>query len=41
VCSPGCPGIYYVDQAGLELRDLPAEIKGMYHHCLTKPFFRF
>ena len=21
---PGCPGTYYVDQAGLELSDLPA-----------------
>jgi hypothetical protein len=24
LCSPGCPGIHSVDQAGLELRDLPA-----------------
>jgi hypothetical protein len=22
--SPGCPGTYFVDQAGLELRKLPA-----------------
>jgi hypothetical protein len=22
--SPGCPGIHFVDQAGLELRNLPA-----------------
>jgi hypothetical protein len=22
--SPGCPGTYFVDQAGLELRNLPA-----------------
>jgi hypothetical protein len=24
LCSPGCPGIHCVDQAGLELRNLPA-----------------
>jgi hypothetical protein len=24
MCSPGCSGTHYVDQAGLELRDLPA-----------------
>ena len=24
LCSPGCPGTYSVDQAGLELRDMPA-----------------
>jgi hypothetical protein len=24
VCSPGCPGTHFVDQAGLELRNLPA-----------------
>jgi hypothetical protein len=24
LCSPGCPGTHPVDQAGLELRDLPA-----------------
>jgi hypothetical protein len=24
LCSPGCPGIYSVDQAGLKLRNLPA-----------------
>jgi hypothetical protein len=23
-CSPGCPGTHFVDQAGLELRNLPA-----------------
>jgi hypothetical protein len=23
LCSPGCPGAHSVDQAGLELRDLP------------------
>jgi hypothetical protein len=24
LCSPGCPGTHFVDQAGLDLRDLPA-----------------
>jgi hypothetical protein len=24
LCSPGCPGTHAVDQAGLELRNLPA-----------------
>jgi hypothetical protein len=24
LCSPGCPGTHFVDQAGLELRNLPA-----------------
>jgi hypothetical protein len=24
LCSPGCPGTHSIDQAGLELRDLPA-----------------
>jgi hypothetical protein len=24
LCSPGCPGTHFVDQAGLELRDPPA-----------------
>jgi hypothetical protein len=24
LCSPGCPGTHIVDQAGLELRNLPA-----------------
>jgi hypothetical protein len=23
-CSPGCPGTHFIDQAGLELRNLPA-----------------
>jgi hypothetical protein len=31
--SPGCPGAHFVDQAGLELRNLPcAGIKGVRHH---------
>jgi hypothetical protein len=38
LCSPGCPGIHSVDQAGLELRNLPAPAsrvlgsKGVRHH---------
>jgi hypothetical protein len=24
LCIPGCPGTHFVDQAGLELRNLPA-----------------
>ena len=28
LCSPGCPGIHSVDQAGLELRNLPASTPG-------------
>jgi hypothetical protein len=24
LCSPGCPGSHFVDQAGLKLRNLPA-----------------
>jgi hypothetical protein len=26
LCSPGCPGTHSVDQAGLELRNLPASV---------------
>jgi hypothetical protein len=42
--SPGCPGTHFVDQAGLELRNLPASasqvgIKGMRHHCLAEKSF--
>jgi hypothetical protein len=38
LCSPGCPGTDFVDQAGLELRNLPASascagIKGVRHHA--------
>jgi hypothetical protein len=41
--SPGCPRICSVDQAILELRDLPASssqvlIKGACHHCLAQNF---
>jgi hypothetical protein len=41
LCNPDCPGIPYVDQAGLELRDLTAfaslstGTKGMRQHCLA------
>ena len=37
--SPGCPGTHSVDQAGLELRNLPASasqsagITGVCYHC--------
>jgi hypothetical protein len=27
--SPGCPGTHFVDQAGLELRNLPASASGV------------
>jgi hypothetical protein len=27
LCSPGCPGTHFVDQAGLELRNPPAELE--------------
>ena len=39
LCSPGCPGTHSLDQAGLELRNLPASVSqsagitGMCHHC--------
>jgi hypothetical protein len=28
--SPGCPGIHFVDQAGLELRNLPVSALGSF-----------
>ena len=40
--SPDCPGTHSVDQAGLELRNLPASasqnagITGMCYHCPAK-----
>jgi hypothetical protein len=37
--SPGCPGTHFVDQAGLELRDLPAsasQVLGL-KVCATTP----
>jgi hypothetical protein len=33
LCSHGCPGTHFVDQADIELRNLPAGIKGMHHHA--------
>jgi hypothetical protein len=47
LCSPGCPGTHFVDQAGLELRNPPASasqvlgLKACMHHerCFNKPKF--
>jgi hypothetical protein len=39
--SPGCPGTHFVDQAGLELRNLPASasrVLGL-KVCATTPSF--
>jgi hypothetical protein len=39
LCSPGCPGTHFVDQAGLELRNLPAsasQVLGL-KACATTP----
>jgi hypothetical protein len=39
LCSPGCPGTHFVDQAGLELRKLPAsacQVLGL-KACATTP----
>ena len=39
LCSPGCPGIHFVDQAGLELRNPPASasrVLGL-KACATTP----
>ena len=37
--SPGCPGTHFVDQAGLELRNLPASASGVLglKACATTP----
>jgi hypothetical protein len=43
LCSPGCPGTYSVDQAGLELRNSPAsasQVLGL-KACATTPGFLF
>jgi hypothetical protein len=40
--SPGCPGTHFVDQAGLELRNLPAsasQVLGL-KACTTTPSMR-
>jgi hypothetical protein len=39
LCSPGCPGTHSVDQAGFELRNLPAsasQVLGL-KACATMP----
>jgi hypothetical protein len=39
LCSPGCPGTHFVDQAGLELRNSPASasrVLGL-KACATTP----
>jgi hypothetical protein len=36
LCSPGCPGAHSVDQAGLELRNLPASASRL-KACATTP----
>jgi hypothetical protein len=39
LCSPGCPGAHFVDQAGLELRNSPAsasQVLGL-KACATTP----
>jgi hypothetical protein len=39
LCSPGCPRTHFVDQAGLELRNLPAsasQVLGL-KACATMP----
>jgi hypothetical protein len=42
LCSPGCPGTHFVDQAGLELRNPPASasVLGL-KACATTPGFTF
>jgi hypothetical protein len=43
LCSPGCPGTHFVDQAGLELRNPPASasrVLGL-KACATTPGFFF
>jgi hypothetical protein len=39
LCSPDCPGTHFVDQAGLELRNLPASASRMLglKACTTTP----
>jgi hypothetical protein len=39
LCSLGCPRTHFVDQAGLELRNLPASASQMLglKACTTKP----
>jgi hypothetical protein len=39
LCIPGCPGTHFVDQASLELRDLPASASQVLElkACSTTP----
>jgi hypothetical protein len=39
LCSPGCPGTHFVDQAGLELRNPPASASRVLGSkaCATTP----
>ena len=45
LCSPGCPGTHFVDQAGLELRNSPASASASASRvlglkaCATMPSF--
>jgi hypothetical protein len=44
LCSPGCPGTHFVDQAGLELRNPPAsayQVLGLKVCTSTTSIFRF
>jgi hypothetical protein len=44
LCSPGCPGTHFVEQAGLELRNLPASasrVLGLKTYATTPHFFSF
>jgi hypothetical protein len=43
LCSPGCPGTHFVDQAGLELRNPPASasrVLGLKVCATTPSLFR-
>jgi hypothetical protein len=39
LCSPGCPGTHFVDQAGLQLRNPPASASQVLRLkvCTTRP----
>jgi hypothetical protein len=38
LCSPGCPGTHFVNQAGLELRNLPASAQSFLKLTLLTEF---
>jgi hypothetical protein len=43
LCNPGCPGTHFIDQVGLELRNLPASasrVLGL-KACTTVPSFKY